>query len=108
MIENFKEKLSFLSAILPYGVIEPWDDLDPKLYHAVHIYWLKFYGMWYNHFSPKTIQFWLQTIYSLLVLWLVCFLPGIGEIVYLLRRRENIGDVAEGLDIYLHFVGIIL
>ncbi|XP_026741300.1 odorant receptor 46a-like [Trichoplusia ni] len=99
--ENMKKNMAFLSPILPYGVIESWDDLNPRLYHAVHIYWLKFYGMWFNNFSPKCIQFWLQMMYTLLVLWLVCFFPGIGEVVYLLRRRENIGDVAEGLYLFL-------
>lgn len=94
--QNVKKKLSILSVIVPYGVTESWDDLDPRLYHAVHIYWLKFYGMWYNNFPRKSIQFWLQVTYTLLVLWLVCFFPGIGEIVYLLSRRQNIGDVAEG------------
>nr|WPO56479.1 odorant receptor [Leucinodes orbonalis] len=37
----------------------------------------------------------------LIVLWLVCFLPGIGEVVYLLKRKDNIGDVAEGLYLFL-------
>lgn len=96
LTENIKQKLSPLMPVMPYGVLEPWDDLDPRLYHAVHIYWLKFYGMWYNNFSPKDILYWVQMMYTLLVLWLVCFLPGIGEVVYLLKRRENIGDVAEG------------
>lgn len=96
LIENVKKKLAVLQPVLPYGVIESWDDLNPRLYHAVHIYWLKFYGMWYNNSSPKSIFFWLQIIYTAIVLWLVCFLPGIGEVVYLLKRRENIGDVAEG------------
>ena len=94
--ENMKNKLAFLSPVLPYGVIESWDDLNPRLYHAVHIYWLKFYGMWFNNFSPYSIKFWVQLMYTLTVLWLVCFFPGIGEVVYLLRQTENIGDVAEG------------
>ncbi|KAL0821071.1 hypothetical protein ABMA28_005703 [Loxostege sticticalis] len=101
LIENVKKKLAVLQPVLPYGVIESWDDLNPRLYHAVHIYWLKFYGMWYNNSSPKSIFFWLQIIYTAIVLWLVCFLPGIGEVVYLLKRRENIGDVAEGLYLFL-------
>nr|CUQ99409.1 Olfactory receptor 27 [Manduca sexta] len=99
--ETVKKKLSFLSIILPYGVVESWDNLDPGLYHAVHIYWLRFYGMWYNNFSWKTIYFWAQMMYTLSVLWLVCFFPGIGEVVYLLKRRENIGNVAEGLYLFL-------
>ncbi|XP_075979475.1 odorant receptor 2a-like [Anticarsia gemmatalis] len=101
LTDNMRNKLSFLKPILPYGVIESWDDLNPRLYHAVHIYWLKFYGMWYNNSSPTCLKYWLQMIYTLTVLWLVCFLPGIGEVVYLLRRRENIGDVAEGLYLFL-------
>lgn len=91
-----KNKLAFLSPVVPYGVFESWEDLNPRLYHAVHIYWLKFYGMWFNDSSPQSIKFWVQMFYTLIVLWLVCFFPGIGEVVYLLRRRENIGDVAEG------------
>lgn len=94
--DNMKEKLSVLAPVLPYGVTETWDDLNPRLYHSVHIYWLKFYGMWYNDFPPTNILFWLHMIYTVIVLWLVCFLPGIGEVVYLLKRRENIGDIAEG------------
>ncbi|KAF9422446.1 hypothetical protein HW555_001844 [Spodoptera exigua] len=99
--ENMKSKLAFLSPVVPYGVFESWEDLNPRLYHAVHIYWLKFYGMWFNDFSPKSIKFWVQMMYTLIVLWLVCFFPGTGEVVYLLRRRENIGDVAEGLYLFL-------
>ncbi|KAJ8718452.1 hypothetical protein PYW08_002689 [Mythimna loreyi] len=99
--ENMKTKLAFLSPVLPYGVIESWEDLNPRLYHAVHIYWLKFYGMWFNNYSPYTIKFWLLLIYTLTVLWLVCFFPGIGEVFYLLRQTENIGDVAEGLYLFL-------
>ncbi|XP_012548737.1 olfactory receptor 44 isoform X1 [Bombyx mori] len=98
LIQKVKEKLS---PIFPYGVLESWDDLDPKLYHAVHIFWLKFYGLWYNNYPKKSIKFWLNMMYTLLVLWLVCFFPGIGEVVYLLKRRDNIGDVAEGLYLFL-------
>lgn len=101
MTGNFKDEFAFLAPVLPYGVIESWDDLNPKLYHAVHIYWLKFYGMWFNSHSPKCYKYWVQLLYTIIVLCLVCFLPGIGEIVYLLRRRDNIGDVAEGLARYL-------
>ncbi|XP_031762984.2 odorant receptor 46a [Galleria mellonella] len=101
LTKNIKDKLSTLLPVLPYGVLESWDDLDPKLYHAIHIYWLKFYGMWYNNFSPLNILFWIQIIYTLIILWLVCFLPGIGEVVYLLKRKENIGDIAEGLYLFL-------
>jgi hypothetical protein len=96
LMENIKKKLKFLQPLVPYGVFESWDNLDPKLYHAVHIYWLKFYGMWYINFSPTNIFSWIQVLYTFIVLWLVCFLPGIGEVVYLLKRGENIGDVAEG------------
>uniref|UniRef100_A0A0K8TU60 Odorant receptor n=1 Tax=Epiphyas postvittana TaxID=65032 RepID=A0A0K8TU60_EPIPO len=99
--EYTKEKLSFLTPLLPYGVLESWDDLNPRLYHAVHIYWLKFYGLWYGTVSTCSVQFWTHLVYGLLVLWLVCFLPGIGEVVYLLRRRDNIGDIAEGLYLFL-------
>lgn len=91
-----KDAVSALTPILPFGFSESWDDLNPRLFHAVHIYWLKFYGMWYNGFSPKSILFWLQLLYTVIVLWLVCFLPVIGEVVYLLKRTENIGDIAEG------------
>nr|QLI62091.1 odorant receptor 48 [Streltzoviella insularis] len=101
LTEHVKKKLSILLPILPYGVLESWENLDPRLYHAVHIYWLKFYGMWYNNFSPKSTLFWLQLMYTMIVLSLVCFLPGIGEVVYLLRRRDNIGDIAEGLYLFL-------
>lgn len=94
--EYTKEKLALLKPFLPYGVLESWEDLDPRLYHAVHIYWLKFYGLWYNTVSKSSFQFWTQIVYGFLVLWLVCFLPGIGEVVYLLRRRDNIGEIAEG------------
>lgn len=94
--DSFIYFFSFLKPLLPYGVIESWEDLNPRLYHAVHIYWLKFYGQWFNNFSPKNILFWVQLIYTLIVLWLVCFLPGWGEIVFLVRRRDNIGNVAEG------------
>uniref|UniRef100_A0A2A4JRD2 Odorant receptor n=1 Tax=Heliothis virescens TaxID=7102 RepID=A0A2A4JRD2_HELVI len=99
--ENMKHKLAFLSPYLPYGVIESWEDLNPRLYHAVHIYWLKFYGMWFNNYSPNSVKFWLHMIYTLTVLWLVCFFPGIGEVVYLLKQRENIGDIADGLYLFL-------
>ncbi|KAJ2949692.1 hypothetical protein O0L34_g15623 [Tuta absoluta] len=101
LMENLKQKLTALTPILPYGVTESWEDLNPRLYHAIHIYWLKFYGMWYNDFSPKSVVFWLQLVYSAISLWLVCFMPGIGEVVYLLKRRNNIGDVAEGLYLFL-------
>nr|UVB79117.1 odorant receptor 19 [Heortia vitessoides] len=101
LMGNIKKKLDFLRPILPYGVTESWDNLDPRLYHAVHVYWLKFYGMWFNNFPPNSILFWVQMIYTIAVLWLVCFFPGIGEVVYLLKRRENIGDVAEGLYLFL-------
>nr|AQQ73520.1 olfactory receptor 44 [Heliconius melpomene rosina] len=90
-----------LKPYLPYGVIDPWDDLNPRLYHAIHIYWLKFYGMWYYNFIPTNIWSWFQFIYTMLVLFLVCLLPCFGEIVYLLRRQENIGDIAEGLYLFL-------
>ncbi|RVE54306.1 hypothetical protein evm_001133 [Chilo suppressalis] len=98
---NIKEKLAILKPILPYGVLESWDDLDPKLYHAVHIYWLKFYGLWYYDFAPGSFMFWIRFLYTMLVMWLVCFLPGIGEVVYLLKRRDDIGDIAEGLYLFL-------
>ncbi|XP_046966711.1 odorant receptor 46a-like [Vanessa cardui] len=96
-----QDKFSALKPYLPYGVIESWDDLNPRLYHDVHIYWLKFYGMWYHNFRPCSLSFWCHLIYTIIVLWLVCFLPCIGEIVYLLRRQENIGDIAEGLYLFL-------
>ncbi|XP_026325985.1 odorant receptor 2a-like [Hyposmocoma kahamanoa] len=99
--KHIKDAVSALTPILPFGVSESWDDLNPRLFHAVHIYWLKFYGMWYNGFSPKSILFWLQLLYTVIVLWLVCFLPVIGEVVYLLKRTENIGDIAEGLYLFL-------
>ncbi|XP_073959862.1 odorant receptor 2a-like [Choristoneura fumiferana] len=99
--EFTKEKLAPLKPFLPYGVLESWEDLDPRLYHAVHIYWLKFYGLWYNTVSKCSFRFWTQIVYGFLVLWLVCFLPGIGEVVYLLRRRDNIGEIAEGLYLFL-------
>ncbi|CAH4022106.1 unnamed protein product [Pieris brassicae] len=89
-------KLSIIKPYLPYGVLEAWDDLNPHLYHAIHIYWLKFYGMWYNKYSPNCLYFWLQIIYTVIVLWLVCFLPAIGEIEYLLKRQDNVGEIAEG------------
>ncbi|XP_059055539.1 odorant receptor 46a-like [Achroia grisella] len=101
LTENVKDKLSVLLPILPYGVLESWDDLNPRLYHAIHIYWLKFYGLWYNNFSPLNILFWIQIIYTIIILWLVCFLPIVGEIVYLLKPKENIGDIAEGLYLFL-------
>ncbi|GBP60217.1 hypothetical protein EVAR_81364_1 [Eumeta japonica] len=93
-----KDILNTMKPLLPYGCFVPWKDLNfnPKLYHAVHIYWLKFYGLWYNTHAENSIQFWLQLSYCIIVLWLVCFLPCAGEIVYLLKRRENIGDIAEG------------
>ncbi|XP_053611298.1 odorant receptor 46a isoform X2 [Plodia interpunctella] len=101
LTENMKKMLSPLQPAIPYGVLESWEDLNPRLYHAVHIYWLKFYGMWYNNFSPKNILFWVQLTYTIVVLWLVCFLPGIGEVVYLLKRSENIANIAEGLYLFL-------
>nr|QMS80346.1 odorant receptor [Histia rhodope] len=101
MNNNMNGKLAFLLPFLPLSDSETWDKLDPKLYHGVHIYWLKIYGLWYYSFSPKTFKFWLQLAYTAIVLWLVCFLPGIGEIVYLLKRRDNIGDVAGGLYLFL-------
>ncbi|XP_047506226.1 odorant receptor 46a-like [Pieris napi] len=96
-----RRKLSILKPYLPYGVLESWDDLNPRLYHAIHIYWLKFYGMWYNKYSPKCLYFWLQIIYTVIVLWLVCLLPAIGEIEYLLKRQDNVGEIAEGLYLFL-------
>ncbi|XP_045501109.1 odorant receptor 2a-like [Colias croceus] len=96
-----RRKLSILKPYLPYGVLEPWDDLNPRLYHAVHIYWLKFYGMWYNKYSLNSVYFWLQIIYSAIVLYLVCLMPMIGEVVYLLRRQDNVGEIAEGLYLFL-------
>ncbi|XP_063383326.1 odorant receptor 46a-like [Cydia fagiglandana] len=99
--EYMREKLSFLTPFLPYGVLESWEDLNPRLYHAVHIYWLKFYGLWYNTHPRTSLLFWAHIVYTIVVLWLVCFLPGIGEVVYLLRRRDNIGDIAEGLYLFL-------
>lgn len=103
--KHIKDAVSALTPILPFGVSESWDDLNPRLFHAVHIYWLKFYGMWYNGFSPKSVLFWLQLLYTVIVLWLVCFLPVIGEVVYLLKRTENIGDIAEG---YIYFSSYFL
>lgn len=96
ILEDMKSKFLFLKPYLPYGVLESWDDLDPRLYHAVHIYWLKFYGMWYYDFNPSKLSFWLRLSYTVVVLWLVCFLPCFGEVVYLLRRSESVGDIAEG------------
>ncbi|CAK1581096.1 unnamed protein product [Parnassius mnemosyne] len=96
-----KNILKILSNFLPYGVIESWDDLNPNLYVSVHIYWLKFYGMWFNNYSWKTIKFWIQILYTFIIFWLVCLLPGIGEIYYLLQRRENISHIAEGLYLFL-------
>ncbi|XP_039758528.1 odorant receptor 46a-like [Pararge aegeria] len=101
ILKDTHEKCSLLKPYLPYGVLDPWDDLDPRLYHAVHIYWLKFYGMWYYNFKPTNPYFWLRFLYTMVVLWLVCFLPCIGEVVYLLRRGENISDIAEGLYLFL-------
>ncbi|XP_052742622.1 odorant receptor 46a-like [Bicyclus anynana] len=101
VLSDLRTKWSFLKPYLPYGVIEPWDDLNPRLYHAVHIYWLKFYGMWYFDFAPTSFSFWLHLLYSTVVLWLVCFLPCIGEVSYLVRRSENIADIAEGLYLFL-------
>ncbi|XP_041980585.1 odorant receptor 46a-like [Aricia agestis] len=99
--ENIMEKLSVLKRYVPYGTFDSWDDLDPKLYHAVHIFWLRFYGLWYYDFSPKKFSSWLRLIYTLVVLWLVCFLPGIGEVEYLLRQGGNVGNIAEGLYLFL-------
>ncbi|CAH2087091.1 unnamed protein product [Euphydryas editha] len=93
--------LAILKPFLPYGVLDSWDDLNPRLYHAIHIYWLKFYGMWYYKFMPCSLKFWCHQVYTLIVLWLVCFLPGIGEVVYLLRRQGHVGDIAEGLYLFL-------
>ncbi|XP_047995965.1 odorant receptor 46a-like [Leguminivora glycinivorella] len=98
---DMRETLSFLTPFLPYGVLESWEDLNPRLYHAVHIYWLKFYGLWYNTHRPTSFYFWLHVVYATVVLWLVCFLPGIGELFYLHKRRDNIGDIAEGLYLFL-------
>ncbi|XP_072938132.1 odorant receptor 10-like [Epargyreus clarus] len=58
--------------------------------------------MWYNNHPPNSIQFWAHILYTTTVLWLVCFLPCIGEVVYLLRRKESIGDIAEG-EMYTYF-----
>nr|QZH55104.1 odorant receptor 8 [Achelura yunnanensis] len=102
MNNNIKEKLPFLLPFLPLSDSRTWDKLDPKLYHGVHIYWLKFYGLWFYDFLPNTFKFWLRLLYTAMVLWLVCFFPGIGEIIYLLKRRDNIGDVAEG-EMYTYF-----
>lgn len=94
-----------LAPILPYGVSESWDDLNPRLFHGVHVYWLKFYGMWYNDYSPKSLLFWLQILYTVTVFWLVIIFPGIGEIDYLLKRTDNIGDLAEGYtDFFIYFL----
>nr|WEG72105.1 odorant-receptor-5 [Grapholita molesta] len=99
--EYMREKFSFLTPFLPYGVLESWEDLNPRLYHAVHIYWLKFYGLWYNTEPKTSILFWVRIVYAVVVLWLVCFLPGVGEVFYLHKRRDNIGDIAEGLYLFL-------
>ncbi|XP_034833179.1 odorant receptor 46a-like [Maniola hyperantus] len=101
IIKGIRERCSFLKPYIPYGVLDPWDDLNPRLYLAVHIYWLKFYGMWYYSINPTNGYFWLRLTYTMVVLWLVCFLPCIGEVVYLSRRGENIGDIAEGLYLFL-------
>lgn len=92
-----KEKLkSKFRPYLPYGVLEPYDSLSPQMYYGIQMYWLKFFGLWYYDVNPKSLLFWLQLLYTLLVLWLVCFLPGLGEVFYLLKRQESIGNIAEG------------
>nr|WCC57413.1 odorant receptor 13 [Papilio glaucus] len=93
--------LKILSKFLPYDFIVSWNDLDPIHYVSVHIFWLKFYGMWYNNNSWKELKFWLKILYSFLVFWLVCIIPCMGEIYYLLRRGGNIGQIAEGLYLFL-------
>nr|AST36273.1 putative odorant receptor OR44 [Hedya nubiferana] len=100
-LREYMKRLSFLSRFLPYGVLDSWEDLNPRLYHGVHIYWLKFYGLWYNMHPKSSILFWIHLLYAIAVLWLVCFMPGIGEVVYLLKRRDNIGEIAEGLYLFL-------
>ncbi|XP_032514777.1 odorant receptor 46a-like [Danaus plexippus] len=97
-----KEKLkSKFRPYLPYGVLEPYDSLSPQMYYGIQMYWLKFFGLWYYDVNPKSLLFWLQLLYTLLVLWLVCFLPGLGEVFYLLKRQESIGNIAEGLYLFL-------
>nr|WCC57530.1 odorant receptor 13 [Papilio memnon] len=93
--------LKLLSKFLPYDFIKTRDELDPIHYVSVHIFWLKFYGMWYNNSSWKTLKFWLKIFYTFIVFWLVCIIPCIGEIFYLLRRGGNIGHIAEGLYLFL-------
>ncbi|KAL4704473.1 hypothetical protein ACJJTC_019572, partial [Scirpophaga incertulas] len=100
-MENVWKNLAFLKPILPYGAMESWDDLNPRLYHAVHIYCLKFYGLWYYEFAPEKILFWIRLLYTLTILWLVCFFPCFGEIVYLLKRKENVGDIIDVLYLFL-------
>ncbi|XP_068622837.1 odorant receptor 46a-like [Battus philenor] len=58
--------------------------------------------MWYNNYPWKTYKFWLNILYTSSVFWLVCILPGLGEILYLLRRRESISHIAEG-EMYTYF-----
>lgn len=93
--EKYRNFLSIFIPILPYGVLETWEDLNPRLYQAIHIYWLKFYGLWYNNYSPRNILFWIHSLYAIVVLWLVCFLPEIGEVYYLLKRKDDIEKVVE-------------
>nr|WCC57347.1 odorant receptor 13 [Papilio dardanus] len=93
--------LKMLTKLLPYDFMQARDELDPIHYVSVHIFWLKFYGMWYNNSSWKEIKFWLKIFYTFIVFWLVCIIPCIGEIYYLLRRGGNIGHIAEGLYLFL-------
>nr|WCC57470.1 odorant receptor 13 [Papilio machaon] len=90
-----------LSKFLRYDKIKTRDELDPIHYVGVHIFWLKFYGMWYNNSSWKELKFWLKIFYTVIVLWLVCIIPCVGEIYYLLRLGGNIGHIAEGLYLFL-------
>ncbi|KAI5651395.1 7tm odorant receptor domain-containing protein [Phthorimaea operculella] len=100
LMENLKQKLSVLTPILPYGVTESWEDLNPRLYHAIHIYWLKFYGMWYNDFSPQSVVFWLQLIYTAISLCLYLFLSEMYtyfKIAVFWMNREKILNLIEFL-----------
>ncbi|CAG9098948.1 unnamed protein product [Plutella xylostella] len=100
-MESRRNCWSILGKFLPYGVLESWDDLNPRLYLAVHIYWLKFFGMWFNKHSLWSPQYWLQMLYGAVVLFLTCILPTFGEVYYLLQHTDDVGDIAEGLYLFL-------